>query len=60
VASVDQRAHEALADLRKQTCGIPTFAAAVMVDGRIVLENNASEPLCSCSTFKTRPTGPSL
>jgi CubicO group peptidase (beta-lactamase class C family) len=29
-----------------------TFAAAVMIDGRIVLENNASEPLCSCSTFK--------
>jgi CubicO group peptidase (beta-lactamase class C family) len=52
MASVDQRAREALADLRKRTRDIPTFAAAVMVDGRIVLENNAFEPLCSCSTFK--------
>lgn len=49
---IDQRAGEALADLVERTRSIPTFAAAVMVDGDIVLEHNASRPLCACSTFK--------
>jgi CubicO group peptidase (beta-lactamase class C family) len=52
MASIHQRAAEALADLVEQTRGIPTFAALVMVDGRIVLEHNAARPLCACSTFK--------
>jgi CubicO group peptidase (beta-lactamase class C family) len=52
VALIDQRAGEALVDLLVGTRGIQTFAAAVMVGGRIVLEHNAAEPLCACSTFK--------
>ena len=52
MASIDQRAREALADLIERTRGIPTFAAAVMVEDRIVLEHNADRPLCACSTFK--------
>jgi CubicO group peptidase (beta-lactamase class C family) len=52
MASIDQRAGEALADLAERSRGIPTFAAAVMVNGRIVLEHNAASPLCACSTFK--------
>jgi CubicO group peptidase (beta-lactamase class C family) len=52
MASIDQRASEALADLVEQAHGIPTFAAVVMVNGNIVLEHNAACPLCACSTFK--------
>ena len=52
MASIDQRAGEALTDLIERTCRIPTFAAAVMVEDRIVLEHNADRPLCACSTFK--------
>jgi CubicO group peptidase (beta-lactamase class C family) len=50
--SIDQRASQALADLIDGTRDVPTFAAAVMVEGRMVLEHNAAEPLCACSTFK--------
>jgi CubicO group peptidase (beta-lactamase class C family) len=50
--SLDQRASDALADLIGRTHAIPTFAAAAMVDGRMVLEHNAAKPLCACSTFK--------
>lgn len=49
---MNQRASEALADLAARTCSIPVFAAVVMVDGRVVLEHNATRPLCACSTFK--------
>ena len=52
MTSIDQRARNALADLRGRTHGIPTFASAVMVRGRIVLEHNLAQPLCACSTFK--------
>jgi CubicO group peptidase (beta-lactamase class C family) len=52
MASINQRAGEALADLVDRTRDIPTFAAIVMVDGRIVMEHNAARPLCACSTFK--------
>jgi CubicO group peptidase (beta-lactamase class C family) len=52
MASIDQRAREALADLIERTDGIPTFTADVMVDGHIVLQHNAARPLCACSTFK--------
>lgn len=52
MASIDQRAREAVADLIERTQGVPSFAAAVMIGGRIVLEHNAAEPLCACSTFK--------
>jgi CubicO group peptidase (beta-lactamase class C family) len=52
MASIDQRAGEALTDLVDRTRHIPTFAAAVMVEDRIVLEHNADRPLCACSTFK--------
>ena len=50
--SLDQRVSDALADLIGRTHGISTFAAAAMVDGRMVLEHNTAEPLCACSTFK--------
>src|SRR5262245_35326365 len=50
--SIDQRASEALTDLMQRTRRIPTFAAAVMVEDRIVLEHNADRLLCACSTFK--------
>jgi CubicO group peptidase (beta-lactamase class C family) len=50
--SIDQRAREAIADIVGRTQQIPKFAAVVMVDGRTVLEHNAAEPLCACSTFK--------
>ena len=52
MASIARRASEVLANLVDRTCGIPTFAAAVMIGGRVVLEYNAAEPLCACSTFK--------
>jgi CubicO group peptidase (beta-lactamase class C family) len=52
MASIDQRAGEALTDLIEQARRIPTVAAAVMVEDRIVLEHNADRPLCACSTFK--------
>ena len=52
MTSIDQRAGEVLADLVDRTPGIATSAAAVMIGGRIVLEHNAAEPLCACSTFK--------
>jgi hypothetical protein len=52
MAPIDQRAGEALTDLMERTRRIPTFAAAVMVEDRIVLEHNADRPLCACSTFK--------
>ncbi len=52
MTSTERRAGDALADLVKRTRGIPTFAAAVMVDGRIVLQHNATRLLCACSTFK--------
>jgi hypothetical protein len=48
MASIDQRAGEALTDLMERTRLIPTFAAAVMVEDRIVLEHNADRPLCAC------------
>lgn len=49
---ISQRASDALADLVGRTSSIPAFAAAVMVDGRVVLEHNAARSLCACSTFK--------
>jgi CubicO group peptidase (beta-lactamase class C family) len=52
MSSIDQRASDALANLVERTQRIPTFAAAAMVDGRMVLEHNAVESLCACSTFK--------
>lgn len=52
MASIDQRAGEALADLVERTRGIPAFTAAMMIDGHIVLEHNSARPLCACSTFK--------
>lgn len=52
MASIDQRAREALADLVELTHGIPTFTAVAMVEGHIVLQHNAARPLCACSTFK--------
>jgi CubicO group peptidase (beta-lactamase class C family) len=40
------------ADLIDGTLGVPTFAAAVVIEGRMALEHNAVKPLCACSTFK--------
>jgi beta-lactamase class A len=48
----DSLSREALSNLLSQTAGRHAFAAAVMIDGRIVLEHRADDALCACSTFK--------
>jgi CubicO group peptidase (beta-lactamase class C family) len=52
VASIAQSARKILAQLVEQTSDIPTFAATVMIEDRIVLEHNADRRLCGCSTLK--------
>lgn len=52
MTSIEKGASDILAQLVEQTRAVPTFAAAVMVEGRIVLEHNADRPLCGCSTLK--------
>ncbi|MGK9232213.1 beta-lactamase family protein [Inquilinus limosus] len=50
--NADSFSREALSNLLSQTTGLHAFAAAAMIDGRIVLEHRADDALCACSTFK--------